>query len=164
MPNCLRSGRPAPLQANLTPGLHRWRVLPYTWSQGDAAAALLPPALVPPADAAAAGAAAAGTAAAAGEQQPEEAPRGSSGQLPAATAASPLPSPAQPQQPAAAAGNPSASASSSSSLHGCFDVITAADVVYQPGAYHALAATLRALAAPHTLVFLAYKRRGATGC
>ncbi|PRW21012.1 hypothetical protein C2E21_8522 [Chlorella sorokiniana] len=65
-------------QANLTPGLHRWRVLPYVWGQGDAAAALLPPALVPPPEA----------------------------------------------------------------------------------AYEALAATLRALAAPHTLVLLAYKRRG----
>ena len=42
-----------------------------------------------------------------------------------------------------------------------FDAIVASDVVYEPAAYAALAATLRALAAPHTLVFLAFKSRGA---
>lgn len=147
---------PNTVQANLTPGLHRWRVLPYVWGQGDAAAALLPPALVPPPDLEAGG-----------EQQPDESPPHGSpphGGL-AAPAASPLAQPADPRQAATAAAAAASSSGISSSggvgsCRGSFDVITAADVVYQPEAYEALAATLRALAAPHTLVLLAYKRRG----
>jgi predicted nicotinamide N-methyase len=44
------------------------------------------------------------------------------------------------------------------------DCITAADVVYQPENYSLLAATLRELAAPHTLVFVAFKQRGGLPC
>lgn len=123
-------------QANLTPGLHRARVVPYTWGQGDAAAALLPPAPVP-------GAAEAAEA----EAQPPA-------DLGAAAAAAAPSASTRPEQAPAAAAPPSAAA---------FDVVTAADVVYQPEQYAALAATLQALAAPHTLVYLSYKRRGEPG-
>ncbi|KAL4420405.1 hypothetical protein ABPG75_010061 [Micractinium tetrahymenae] len=141
------------VRANLTPGLHRAWVVPYTWGQGDAAAALLPPAAAaaqPPSrqqQAAAAAALAAGWGAAEGPMP---------GVAPAATEAAPAGcSPAASQQGAEAA------AEAHQPPPGpCFDVITAADVVYQPECYAELAATLRALAAPHTLVFLSFKRRG----
>lgn len=119
------------LQANLTPGLHRAHIVGYTWGEGDAAAALLPPA------------AAASQVEAA--PAPETAPAEASSEA-ARPAASP-PSPQPPPSPAAAAP--------------CFDVIVAADVVYQPESYLALAATLRAVAAPHTLLYIAFKNRGA---
>lgn len=41
------------------------------------------------------------------------------------------------------------------------DLITGADIVYERQCFSDLAATLRALAAPHTLVVLAYRLRGA---
>lgn len=40
------------------------------------------------------------------------------------------------------------------------DIITGADLVYDPKQYGALVAALERLAAPHTLVFLAIKLRG----
>lgn len=40
------------------------------------------------------------------------------------------------------------------------DIITGADVIYEEQHYPALLATLAALAAPHTLVFLASRLRG----
>ena len=42
------------------------------------------------------------------------------------------------------------------------DLITGADIVYEERCFGALVATLRALAAPHTLVVLAYRLRGAS--
>ncbi|PSC71827.1 N-lysine methyltransferase METTL21A [Micractinium conductrix] len=127
-------------QANLTPGLHRWRVVTYTWGQGNPAAALLQPpdgqqGSAAPA-AAAAAAAAAATAAAAGQGVPGAPP--------------PLQQPPPGALPLTAGSLPSRS----------YDVVTAADVVYQPEVYAELAATLAALAAPHTLVLLSYKQRG----
>lgn len=41
------------------------------------------------------------------------------------------------------------------------DVITGADVVYEQEHYAALVSTLHMLAAPHTVVFLSYRLRGA---
>ena len=132
---------PILVQANLTPGLHRWRVVTYTWGQGNPAAALLQPpdgqqGSAAPA-AAAAAAAAAATAAAAGQGVPGAPP--------------PLQQPPPGALPLTAGSLPSRS----------YDVVTAADVVYQPEVYAELAATLAALAAPHTLVLLSYKQRGA---
>ena len=40
------------------------------------------------------------------------------------------------------------------------DLITGADIVYQQEHFDALITTLQDLAAPHTLIFLAYKLRG----
>ncbi|GAB4817050.1 hypothetical protein N2152v2_004096 [Parachlorella kessleri] len=40
------------------------------------------------------------------------------------------------------------------------DIVTGADLVYDPAAYDDLVGALTALAAPHTLLFLAIKRRG----
>ena len=40
------------------------------------------------------------------------------------------------------------------------DLITGADIVYQAEHFAALIKTLQALAAPHTLIYLAYKLRG----
>lgn len=40
------------------------------------------------------------------------------------------------------------------------DVITGADIVYQQEHFDALITTLQDLAAPHTLIYLAYKLRG----
>ena len=47
---------------------------------------------------------------------------------------------------------------------GGFDLIAGADLVYDRGSYPALLAALAALAAPHTLLFLAIKLRGARSC
>lgn len=41
------------------------------------------------------------------------------------------------------------------------DLITGADIVYQQEHFAALIATLQDLAAPHTLVYLSFKLRGA---
>jgi Lysine methyltransferase len=43
------------------------------------------------------------------------------------------------------------------------DVITGADIIYEERHYPALLATLRGLAAPHTLIYLASRLRGASG-
>lgn len=40
------------------------------------------------------------------------------------------------------------------------DIITGADIVYQQQHFDALITTLQDLAAPHTLIYLAYKLRG----
>ena len=40
------------------------------------------------------------------------------------------------------------------------DLITGADIVYEERCFGDLVATLRALAAPHTLIVLAYRLRG----
>ncbi|EFN52560.1 hypothetical protein CHLNCDRAFT_138545 [Chlorella variabilis] len=77
-------------------------------------------------------------------------PAAGSSAAPAAATDAPAGSAPLPASAAAAAGPPAP----------CFDVITAADVVYQPACYADLAATLRQLAAPHTLVYVAYKKRG----
>jgi Lysine methyltransferase len=44
------------------------------------------------------------------------------------------------------------------------DVITGADIIYEERHYPALLATLRGLAAPHTLIYLASRLRGARRC
>ena len=44
------------------------------------------------------------------------------------------------------------------------DIITGADIVYQQEHFDALITTLQDLAAPHTLIFLAYKLRGEHSC
>jgi len=44
------------------------------------------------------------------------------------------------------------------------DLITGADIVYEERCFAGLVATLRALAAPHTLVVLAFRLRGAPAC
>jgi protein N-lysine methyltransferase METTL21A len=41
------------------------------------------------------------------------------------------------------------------------DVITGADIIYEERHYPALLATLQGLAAPHTLIYLASRLRGA---
>lgn len=105
--------------------------MPYTWGQGDAAGAL------------------AQSDAAAALLPPAPAPDGS----PAGGGADTSGGPEQ------RSGCGSAAASLLPPVPS-YDVITAADVVYQPESYALLAATLRALAAPHTLVYIAFKRRG----
>ena len=44
------------------------------------------------------------------------------------------------------------------------DVITGADIIYEERHYPALLATLQGLAAPHTLIYLASRLRGAHRC
>lgn len=41
------------------------------------------------------------------------------------------------------------------------DLITGADIVYQQEHFASLVATLERLAAPHTLIYLAFRQRGA---
>ena len=44
------------------------------------------------------------------------------------------------------------------------DLITGADIVYEHQHFDALIKTLQALAAPHTLIYLAFKWRGKLDC
>lgn len=118
----------------------------YVWGRGDAAAALLPPAPAP----AERGAGEQAAAAAADAAETDATAAGALEGSPAAATATATGA-GDDGGRSHAAGLPPAPA---------FDVITAADVVYEPERYAELAAVLRQLAAPHTLVYLAFKRRG----
>ncbi|KAI3430750.1 hypothetical protein D9Q98_009162 [Chlorella vulgaris] len=146
------------MQANLVPGLHRARVVPYTWGEGNAAAALQQQ--QPLADAApSAQAAAAPLLAAAspgvwaGSASPVQ------GVVAAVQASTVLSAAAGAAAPQLAASGGEMQEQQACSLGLSLDCITAADVVYQPENYSLLAVTLRQLAAPHTLVFVAFKQR-----
>ncbi|KAL4855505.1 Protein N-lysine methyltransferase METTL21A [Chlorella vulgaris] len=147
------------MQANLVPGLHRAQVVPYTWGEGNAAAALhqQPPFgdAAPSAQAAAAPLlAAASPGVWAGSASPVQ---GVAAAVQASTVLSAAAGAAAPQL-AASGGEMQEQQACLPGLS--LDCITAADVVYQPENYSLLAATLRELAAPHTLVFVAFKHRG----
>ncbi|KAL4424672.1 hypothetical protein ABPG77_004479 [Micractinium sp. CCAP 211/92] len=139
------------MQANLTPGMHRARVVPYTWGQGDAATVLLPPAAAAHSHAQQA---APGSLPTGGGTLGGQAADGEPARTPAHSAL--------PDSAAEAAQEPQGVAAEAHPvLPGpSYDVITAADVVYVPESYAELASTLRALSAPHTLVFLSFRRRG----
>lgn len=150
----LAPASPPGLQANLTPGMHRARVVPYTWGQGDAATVLLPPAAAAHSHAQQA---APGSLPTGGGTLGGQAADGEPARTPAHSAL--------PDSAAEAAQEPQGVAAEAHSvLPGpSYDVITAADVVYVPDSYAELASTLRALSAPHTLVFLSFRRRGVSG-